>query len=74
MIYQKVIEADVTTGIEMVKPGNTYVLRKSEAIVLQAAIDEQVENIKKEQAAVKEAGERARSDYTNRLTIKQKEI
>ena len=68
------IEADVMTGIEKVKPGNTYILRKSAAERIQKEIDQQVEDIKKEQAAAKEAGERARSDYTNRLTIKQKEL
>ena len=62
------------TGLEKVKPGNTYVLRKSEAVQIQKVIDEEVESIKKEQAAVKEAGEKAKEDYSNRLTLKQKEL
>ena len=43
------------TGLEKVKPGNTYVLRKSEAVQIQKDIDEQVEYIKKEQAAYETA-------------------
>ena len=45
------IEADVMTGLEKVKPGNTYVLRKTEADQIQKDVDEQVISIKKEQAA-----------------------
>ena len=31
-IYEKVIEADVVTGVSKVAPTNTYVLRQSEAV------------------------------------------
>ena len=68
------IEADIQTGLEKVKPGNTYILRKSEADQIQKDIDAQVEAIKKEKAAAKAAGEKAREDYSNRLTLKQQEI
>ena len=64
------IEADVVTGLTKVVPGPTYVLRLSEAEEIQKYIDEQIEAIKKEEAAAKEAAERVRSDYNNRLTNK----
>ena len=64
------IEADVATGLTKVVPGPTYVLRLSEAKQIQKDIDEQIEAIKKAEAAAKEAAERVRSDYKNRLTNK----
>ena len=45
------IEADVVTGLTKVVPGPTYVLRLSEAEEIQKYIDEQIEAIKKEEAA-----------------------
>ena len=73
-IYQKVIEADVLTGISKVVPGPVYVLRQSEADQIQKDIDAQVVAIKAEQAAAVDAGVRAREDYANRVSLKQAEL
>lgn len=40
--YQKVIEADVITGVAKVVPGPVYVLRQEEADQIQKDIDAQV--------------------------------
>ena len=61
-IYQKVIEADVLTGISKVVPGPVYVLRQSEADQIQKDIDAQVVAIKAEQAAYNLAYTKAKEE------------
>ena len=73
-IYQKVIEADVITGVAKVVPGPVYVLRQEEANQIQKDIDAQVVAIKAEQAAVADAGVKAKEDYANRVSLKQAEL
>ena len=68
------IEADVVTGLTKVVPGPVYILRQSEANQIQKDIDAQIEYIKVEQAAAGTAAERAKEDYANRVTLKQKEL
>ena len=61
-IYQKVIEADVITGVAKVVPGPVYVLRQEEADQIQKDIDAQVVAIKAEQAAYNLAYKQAEAD------------
>ena len=49
-------------------------LRKEEAEKIQEDIDAQVVAIKAEQAAAVEAGVKAKEDYSNRVTLVQKEL